>query len=239
MFKKILIANRGEIACRVIKTREAHGHRHRRGLFRRRRRRAPRRSADEAVRIGPPPSAESYLVIDKIIAACRETGAEAVHPGLRLPVGERGLRRGAREGGDRLHRPRRRGDRGDGRQDRVEEAGHATPASRPSPAISTSSPTPSAAVEIARDIGYPVMIKASAGGGGKGMRVARNDEEAREGFRSATQRGEVELRRRPRLHREIHRGAAPHRDPGARATATATSSISASANARSSAATRR
>ena len=71
------------------------------------------------------------------------------------------------------------------------------------------------AVKIANEIGYPVMIKASAGGGGKGMRIACNDAEAREGFASATNEAKSSLRRRPRLHREIHRGAAPHRDPGA------------------------
>ena len=72
------------------------------------------------------------------------------------------------------------------------------------------------AVKIAKQVGYPVMIKASAGGGGKGMRIAYNDAEAREGFASADQRGQVVVRRRPRLHREVRRGAAPHRDPGAR-----------------------
>jgi propionyl-CoA carboxylase alpha chain len=81
MFKKILIANRGEIACRVIKTARRHGHCHRGGLFRCRCARALRAMADEAVHIGPAPAAQSYLIPEKIIAACKATGAEAVHPG--------------------------------------------------------------------------------------------------------------------------------------------------------------
>ena len=72
------------------------------------------------------------------------------------------------------------------------------------------------AVKIADEIGYPVMIKASAGGGGKGMRIACNAKEAEEGFALAALGGQVELRRRPRVHREVHRQPAPHRDPGAR-----------------------
>ena len=97
-----------------------------------------------------------------------------------------------------------------------EEAGRRRRRSTSSPAISASSRTTEEAVKIAHEIGYPVMIKASAGGGGKGMRIARNDQEVREGFRAAEQRGALELRRRPRLHREVHRGSAPHRDPDSR-----------------------
>ena len=89
------------------------------------------------------------------------------------------------------------------------------PGSTPCPAISASSRTTREAVRIAHEVGYPVMIKASAGGGGKGMRIARDDQEVRDGFRARQQRGALELRRRPRLHRKIRRGAAPHRDPGA------------------------
>ena len=82
------------------------------------------------------------------------------------------LRRGAGQGRDRLHRPAAEGDRGDGRQDRIQEAGAQGGGSTSSPAISATSPTTDEAVKIAKDIGYPVMMKASAGGGGKGMRLA-------------------------------------------------------------------
>ena len=95
------------------------------------------------------------------------------------------------------------------------------------------------AVKIADEIGYPVMIKASAGGGGKGMRIAWSKDEVADGFNVLAQRGQGELRRRSHVHREVHRQSAPHRDPAASATSTATSSTSASANARSSAAIRR
>jgi propionyl-CoA carboxylase alpha chain len=103
MFKKILIANRGEIACRIIKsarklgieTVAVYSDADRDGLH--------VEMADEAVAIGPPPAAQSYLLIDKIVDACRQTRAEA--SGLRLPVRARGLSHRARESGHRLHRP--------------------------------------------------------------------------------------------------------------------------------------
>ena len=81
MFKKLLIANRGEIACRVIKTAQEDGHHNRRHLFGRRQECAAREMADEAIHIGPPPANQSYIVIDKVMAAIKETGAQAVHPG--------------------------------------------------------------------------------------------------------------------------------------------------------------
>ena len=184
MFKKILIANRGEIACRVIKTARKMGiatvavyseadkdARH-------------VELADEAVCIGPPPSRESYLSMDKIIAACKQTGAEAVHPGYGfLSENEEFARRLEEEGivfiGPKhaLRSPRwatRSPPRSSPRRRR----------STPSPATTSPSTRPSRPSRSRKTIGYPVMIKASAGGGGKGLRVAYNDEEAYEGFSS-------------------------------------------------------
>ena len=123
MFTKILIANRGEIACRVIKSARKMGiatvavysdaDKDARHVF----------LADEAVCIGPPPSRESYLAMDKIIAACKATGAQAVHPGYGFLSENKEFARPRRRGGHRLHRAEAEVDRGDGRQDRVEEAG--------------------------------------------------------------------------------------------------------------------
>ena len=181
MFKKILIANRGEIACRVIKTARRMGiatvavysdadagalH---------------VRMADEAVHIGPSPASQSYIVIDRILEAVRRSGAEAVHPGYGFlseradfaealdaagvafigpPVGA------IRAMGDKITSKKLAAEAGvstvPGFMGLIDDAGHA--------------------VEIAREVGYPVMIKASAGGGGKGMRIAWDDAEAREGF---------------------------------------------------------
>ena len=123
MFKKILIANRGEIACRVIKTARKMGIKTVAVYSDADRDALHVEMADEAVHIGPPPAAQSYLVIDKIVEACKQTGAEAVHPGLRLPVRARGLPDRAGEGRHRLHRPEPQGDRRHGRQDREQEGG--------------------------------------------------------------------------------------------------------------------
>ncbi len=184
MFKKILIANRGEIACRVIKTARKMGiqtvaiysdadadalH---------------VRMADEAVHIGPPPANQSYIVIDQVMDAVRQTGAEAVHPGYGFlsenpkfaealeaeGVAFVGPPKGAIEAmGDKITSKKIAQDAEvstvPGYMGLIEDADEA--------------------VKISQEIGYPVMIKASAGGGGKGMRIAWNDQEAREGFQSS------------------------------------------------------
>jgi propionyl-CoA carboxylase alpha chain len=183
MFKKILIANRGEIACRVIKTAKKMGiatvavysdaDRDARHV----------ELADEAVFIGPAPSRESYLVADKIIAACKQTGAEALHPGYGfLSENEDFARRCEEEGivfiGPKHYSIAAMGDKIASKKLAKEARVNTIPGWND--AIESAE----RAVEIARDIGYPVMIKASAGGGGKGLRVAFNDKEAFEGFTS-------------------------------------------------------
>ena len=183
MFKKILVANRGEIACRVMRTARRMGietvavfsEADRNALF--------VALADEAVAIGPAPSRESYLSMDRILAAAKATGAEAIHPGYGfLSENETFARRVEEEGlvfigpkhaaiaamGDKIASKKLAGEARvntiPGHNEAIESAG--------------------LAVEIAQRIGYPVMIKASAGGGGKGLRVARDDAEASEGWAS-------------------------------------------------------
>ena len=181
MFKKILIANRGEIACRVIKSAKKMG--------------IPTvavysdadvdamhvRMADEAVHIGPPPAAESYIVIDKIMDAIRKSGAEAVHPGYGFlsenPAFAKALdAEGVAFIGPPVAAIEAMGDKITSKKIAA-EAGVSTV-----PGYMGLVADAEEAARIASDIGYPVMIKASAGGGGKGMRIAYNDEEAREGF---------------------------------------------------------
>jgi propionyl-CoA carboxylase alpha chain len=183
MFKKILIANRGEIACRVIKTAKKMGiatvavysEADKDALF--------VSMADESVCIGPPPSKESYLAMDKIIAACKQTGAEAVHPGYGfLSENAEFSRRLEEEGivfiGPKHYSVARMGDKIESKKLALEAKVNTIPG------YNDAIDTPEQAVEIAKGIGYPVMIKASAGGGGKGLRVAYNDKEAFEGFAS-------------------------------------------------------
>ncbi len=183
MFKKILIANRGEIACRVIKTARKMGIKTVAVYSDADRSSLHVDMADEAVNIGPAPSKESYLVMDKIIDACKKTGAEAVHPGYGfLSENEEFSRRLEEEGivfiGPKHYAVAAMGDKIASKK-LADEAGVST-----IPGYNDPIDTPEQAVEIARDIGYPVMIKASAGGGGKGLRVAYNDEECAEGFAS-------------------------------------------------------
>ncbi|MBY6202294.1 acetyl/propionyl/methylcrotonyl-CoA carboxylase subunit alpha [Maritalea mobilis] len=184
MFKKLLIANRGEIACRVIKTARKMGietvavysdaDKHALHV----------KMADESVHIGPPPASESYIVIDKIMAAIKETGAEAVHPGYGFlsenmkfaqaleaaGVAFVGPPAGAIEAmGDKITSKKIAAEAGvstvPGHMGLIEDAEEA--------------------IKISGQIGYPVMLKASAGGGGKGMRIAWNEEEVREGFQAS------------------------------------------------------
>jgi propionyl-CoA carboxylase alpha chain len=183
MFQKILIANRGEIACRVIRTARRMGVKTVAVYSEADRDARHAVLADEAVCIGPPPSKESYLRIDKVIEACRQTGAEAVHPGYGfLSENQEFARRLEEEGfvfiGPKHYSIAAMGDKIASKR-LAREAGVNTIPGSDEPIGS-----PEQAVEVARRVGYPVMIKASAGGGGKGLRVARTDAEAREGFAS-------------------------------------------------------
>ena len=183
MFKKILIANRGEIACRVIQTARKMGIQTVAVFSDADRDARHVRLADEAVFIGPAPSRESYLVADKIIAACKSTGAQAVHPGYGfLSENEAFARRAEEEGivfiGPKHHSIAAMGDKIASKKLALAAKVNTIPG------WNDAIESPEQAVKIARDIGYPVMIKASAGGGGKGLRVAFNDKEAHEGFAS-------------------------------------------------------
>ena len=181
MFKKILIANRGEIACRVIKTAQKMGIKTVAVYSEADKEARHVQLADEAVLIGPAPSRESYLVMDRIIQACKDTGAEAVHPGYGfLSENEQFAKRCEEEGivfiGPKHQSIAAMGDKIASKKLALEAKVNTIPGHNE--AIATTEE----AVKIAQGIGYPVMIKASAGGGGKGLRVAFNDKEAAEGF---------------------------------------------------------
>ncbi|MDE2383336.1 MAG: acetyl/propionyl/methylcrotonyl-CoA carboxylase subunit alpha [Alphaproteobacteria bacterium] len=181
MFKKILIANRGEIACRVIKTARKMGIKTVAVYSDADRHALHVKSADEAVNIGPAPSAQSYLAMDKIIAAAKATGAEAIHPGYGFLSEKAAFSAACAENGIAFIGPPPKAI--DAMGDKItskklaKEAGVSTV-----PGHMGLIADAEEAVMIAREIGYPVMIKASAGGGGKGMRIAWNDAEAKEGF---------------------------------------------------------
>ncbi|WP_101048653.1 acetyl-CoA carboxylase biotin carboxylase subunit [Macromonas nakdongensis] len=181
MFKKILIANRGEIACRVIATAKKMGIATVAVYSEADKEARHVRLADEAVLLGPAPSRESYLVAEKIIAAAKQTGAEAIHPGYGfLSENEAFAQRCEDEGiafiGPKAHSIAAMGDKIASKKLANEAQVNTIPGYNDPIANAE------AAVEIAKGIGYPVMIKASAGGGGKGLRVAFNDKEALEGF---------------------------------------------------------
>ena len=181
MFKKILIANRGEIACRVIKTAQKMGIKTVAVYSEADREARHVQMADEAVFIGPAPSRESYLVMDRIIAACKDTGAQAVHPGYGfLSENEQFARRCEEEGivfiGPKYQSIAAMGDKIASKKLALEAKVNTIPG------FNEAIETAQEAVKIAQGIGYPVMIKASAGGGGKGLRVAFNDKEAFEGY---------------------------------------------------------
>jgi propionyl-CoA carboxylase alpha chain len=183
MFRKILIANRGEIACRVIKTAQRMGIRTVAVYSEADRDARHVRLADEDVCIGPPPARQSYLAIDKLVAACKQTAAEAVHPGYGfLAENEEFSRRLEEEGvvfiGPKHHSVAAMGDKIASKK-LAQQAGVNT-----IPGYGGAIATADQAAGIAREIGYPVMIKASAGGGGKGLRVAYQEREVREGFTS-------------------------------------------------------
>ena len=185
MFKKILIANRGEIACRVIKTARKMGIKSvavysdadRDGLH--------VDMADEAVHIGPAPAAQSYLVMDKIIEACKKTGAEAVHPGYGFLSEREAFPVALQKNGLVFIGPNPKAIAAMGDKIESKKAAAAAKVSTV-PGYMGEIRDARHAVQISNDIGYPVMIKASAGGGGKGMRIAYNAKEAEEGFQLAS-----------------------------------------------------
>jgi propionyl-CoA carboxylase alpha chain len=185
LFDKILIANRGEIACRVIrsckklgiKTVAVYSEADADALH--------VREADEKVFIGPSPSAQSYLLIDKIVEACKKTGAQAVHPGYGFLSEKQEFQKALAKAKIAFIGPdalaiHAMGDKIESKK-LAQKAGVSTV-----PGYLAAIPNADEAVKIAKKVGYPVMIKASAGGGGKGMRIAYNDTEAKEGFVSAT-----------------------------------------------------
>ncbi|MCZ8136888.1 MAG: acetyl/propionyl/methylcrotonyl-CoA carboxylase subunit alpha [Porphyrobacter sp.] len=188
MFSKILIANRGEIACRVITTARKMGIKTV-AVYSDADARAPFVAmADEAVHIGPSPAAESYLIADKIIAACKQTGAEAVHPGYgflseRTSFAEALAKEGIAFIGPPVGAIAAMGDKIESKK-LAKEAGVNVV-----PGFVGEIEDTEHAVRISNEIGYPVMMKASAGGGGKGMRLAYNEADVREGFESVKREG--------------------------------------------------
>ena len=183
MFTKILIANRGEIACRVVKTARRMGIATVAVYSEADRDALHVELADEAVFIGPAPSRESYLVMDKIIAAAKQTGAQAVHPGYGFLSENETFARRVEEEGIVFIGPKHASIAAMGDKIASKKLAGAAKVNT-IPGYNAAIDTPEHAVEIAQGIGYPVMIKASAGGGGKGLRVAFNDKEAFEGFSS-------------------------------------------------------
>ncbi len=188
MFKKILIANRGEIACRVIRTARRMGIKTV-AVYSDADARAPHvKLADEAVRLGPPPASESYLKAALIIDACKATGAEAVHPGYGFLSERANFVEALEKAGIAFIGPPPKAIAAMG--DKIESKKLARDAGvNIVPGHLDDIATTDEAVKIAKDIGYPVMLKASAGGGGKGMRLAYSEKDVREGFDSVKREG--------------------------------------------------
>jgi propionyl-CoA carboxylase alpha chain len=188
MFSKILIANRGEIACRVIRTARRMGIKTV-AVYSDADARAPHvELADEAVRLGPPPAGESYLKADLIIAACKATGAEAVHPGYGFLSERASFVEALEAAGIAFIGPPANAIAAMG--DKIESKKLARDAGvNVVPGYLGDIATTDEAVRIAAEIGFPVMMKASAGGGGKGMRLAWNETDVRDGFEATKREG--------------------------------------------------
>ncbi|WP_137044265.1 acetyl/propionyl/methylcrotonyl-CoA carboxylase subunit alpha [Pseudolabrys sp. FHR47] len=181
MFKRILIANRGEIACRIIKTARKMGIETVAVYSEADKDALHVEMADTAVLIGPPPAAQSYLIIEKIIAACKETGAEAVHPGYGFLSEREAFPKALEAAGIVFIGPNPKAIAAMGDKIESKKAAAAAKVSTV-PGYLGVIADEKEAVQIANEIGYPVMIKASAGGGGKGMRIAWSEKEVAEGF---------------------------------------------------------
>src|SRR5947199_61345 len=188
MFSKILIANRGEIACRVIRTARRMGIKTV-AVYSDADARAPHvKMADESVRLGPAPASESYLKAELIIDACKATGAEAVHPGYGFLSERESFAKALAKAGITFIGPPPKAIAAMG--DKIESKKLAQKAGvNIVPGFLDDIATTAEAVKIATDIGFPVMMKASAGGGGKGMRLAWTEQDVREGFESVKREG--------------------------------------------------
>ncbi len=188
MFEKILIANRGEIACRVIRTAKTMGIKTV-AVYSDADARSPHvEMADEAVHLGPPPAAESYLLAEKIIQAGKDTGADAVHPGYGFLSERESFAKALADAGITFIGPppnaiAAMGDKIESKKLAMEAGVNVVPGH-----VGEIADTEEA-VKIADDIGYPVMMKASAGGGGKGMRLAWSEKDVREGFEATKREG--------------------------------------------------
>ncbi|MGZ8336481.1 MAG: ATP-binding protein [Allosphingosinicella sp.] len=188
MFDKILIANRGEIACRVIRTARRMGIATV-AVYSDADARAPHvRMADQSVRLGPPPAGESYLKAELILDACRATGAQAVHPGYGFLSERESFARALADAGIAFIGPPPQAIAAMG--DKIESKKLALAAGvNVVPGFLGEVADTEEAVKIAHDIGFPVMMKASAGGGGKGMRLAWSEQDVREGFEATKREG--------------------------------------------------
>ncbi|MDO9413016.1 MAG: acetyl/propionyl/methylcrotonyl-CoA carboxylase subunit alpha [Pseudolabrys sp.] len=181
MFKRILIANRGEIACRIIKTARKMGIETVAVYSEADKDALHVEMADTAILIGPPPAAQSYLIIEKIVAACRESGAEAVHPGYGFLSEREAFPKALEAAGIIFIGPNAKAIAAMGDKIESKKAAAAAKVSTVPGHLGVIADDKEA-VKIANEIGYPVMIKASAGGGGKGMRIAWSESEVAEGF---------------------------------------------------------
>ena len=184
MFEKILIANRGEIACRIMRTARRMGIKTVAVYSDADAEGKHVAMADEAVRLGPPPSAESYLLIDRIVEACRHTGAQAVHPGFGFLSERAAFAEALDAAGIVFIGPGAKAIEAMGDKITSKKIAHEAGVSTVPGFMGTIEDADHAA-KIAEEIGYPVMIKASAGGGGKGMRIANDPSELKDGVRAA------------------------------------------------------
>src|SRR5262245_19964658 len=184
MFKRILMANRGEIACRIIKTARKMGIETVAVYSEADKDALHVAMADAAVAIGPPPAAESYLVIEKILAACKQSNAEAVHPGYGFLSEREAFAKALAAAGIVFIGPNPQAIAAMGDKIESKKAAAAAKVSTVPGHLGVIA-SEAEAVRIAQEIGYPVMIKASAGGGGKGMRMSNNKGEVAEGFARA------------------------------------------------------
>ena len=214
MFSRVLVANRGEIAVRVIRALHELGIEAVAVYSTADSDALHVRLADQAVCIGPPAAADSYLRISNVIAAAETTGCEAVHPGYGFLVGERRVRARLRRERPRLHRAAGGRHRARWATRCRRRTRCARPACRSFPAPKGSRRSPRFASQRG-ELGFPVLLKATAGGGGKGMRVVDRSDGARGRIRRRERRGRGRVRRRVAVPREGARAGAPRRDPGA------------------------